>query len=224
MRRVSFFARESAHRTGGRMNNGPETRTTRHGLPVAQGLYDPRHEHDACGMGFVANVRGVKSRDIVLKGLQVLANMEHRGACGCDAETGDGAGILIQIPHAFFARDCPLSGFTLPKPGKYAVGMVFLPVDTTLRMQCEGILERIAREEQLSVLGWRDTPVDASAIGRVARGSQPYIEQVFLGCPDELDEDSFERRLYLVRKRVESEVARDKALANVFYIPSLSCR
>jgi glutamate synthase domain-containing protein 2/glutamate synthase domain-containing protein 1/glutamate synthase domain-containing protein 3 len=175
-------------------------------------------------MGFVANVRGVKSRDIVRKGLEVLANMEHRGACGCDAETGDGAGILIQIPHSFFARECPLSGFTLPEAGRYAVGMVFLPVDTTLRMQCEGILERIAREEKLRVLGWRDTPVDASAVGRVARGSQPYIEQVFLGCPDDLDEDAFERRLYLVRKRVESEVARDKALANVFYIPSLSCR
>ena len=144
-----------------------------HRLPPAQGLYDPRNEHDACGMGFVASLRGEKSHDIITKGLEILINLAHRGACGCDPETGDGAGITIQIPHTFFARECPLSGFSLPNPGEYAVGMVFLPVDTHDRLQCEGIVERIAREEGLSVLGCRDTPVDETAIVRVARGSQP---------------------------------------------------
>ena len=99
------------------------------GLPSAQGLYDPRHEHDACGIGFVANIEGRKSHDIVLKGIQILINLTHRGACGCDPQTGDGAGILIQIPHAFFERECSRLGFTLPAPGEYGVGMVFLPVE-----------------------------------------------------------------------------------------------
>src|SRR6185369_4263292 len=144
------------------------------GLPAAQGLYDPRHEHDACGIGFVASVKGLKSHDIILKGIQVLINLTHRGACGCDPETGDGAGVLIQIPHQFFARECSSLGFTLPSAGEYGVGMVFLPVEKHARLHCEGIVERIVREEGLRVLGWRDTPIDGSAIGRVARVSQPY--------------------------------------------------
>ena len=113
-------------------------------LPPAQGLYDPAKEHDACGVGFVANIEGRKSHDIVLKGIQVLINLTHRGACGCDPETGDGAGILIQIPHSFFDRECTKLGFTLPAPGEYGIGMVFLPVDRQERMLCEGILEKIA--------------------------------------------------------------------------------
>ncbi len=166
-----------------------------HGLPAPQGLYDPAHEHDACGMGLVANIRGQKSHDIVCKGIEVLVRLTHRGACGCDPETGDGAGILIQIPHRFFARECAALGFTLPSPGKYGVGMLFLPVERLPRLQCEGILERIVREEGLTVLGWRDTPVDGSAVGRVARVSQPYIEQIFVGGPATLNEDAFERKL-----------------------------
>ena len=195
------------------------------GLPPAQGLYDPRHEHDACGMGFVASLRGEKSHSILEKGLEILMNLAHRGACGCDPETGDGAGITIQIPHAFFARECPLSGFSLPEPGGYAVGMVFLPVDTHPRLQCEGIFERIVREEGLTVLGWRDTPVDETAIGRVARGSQPYIEQIFIGRPVVMDQDAFERRLYVIRKRTEREIAEsEEDWKDWFYIPSLSSR
>jgi glutamate synthase (NADPH/NADH) large chain len=195
------------------------------GLPSAQGLYHPANEHDACGMGFVANVRGEKSHSILEKGLEVLVNLTHRGACGCDPETGDGAGVLIQIPHKFFVRECRTLGFELPEPGRYAVGMAFLPVDKQPRLQCEGILERIIREEGLMVLGWRDTPVDGSAIGRVARGSQPYIEQFFAGCPSELDEDEFERKLYVVRKRAENEIAKsDIEDRDFFYVPSLSCR
>ena len=176
-------------------------------------------------MGFVASIRGEKSHEIIEQGIQVLIRLTHRGACGCDPETGDGAGILIQIPHKFFARECAQLGFTLPEPGAYGVGMTFLPVEKHPRLQCEGILERIAREEDLSVLGWRDTPVDGSAVGRVARVSQPYIQQVFIACPAGLDEDAFERKLYVVRKRVEAEVeASEIEEKGMFYIPSLSAR
>jgi glutamate synthase domain-containing protein 1 len=198
---------------------------TTNGPPPAQGLYHPAQEHDACGIGFVANVRGQKSHEIIEKGIQVLLNLAHRGACGCDPETGDGAGILLQIPHKFFVRECGTLGFELPKPGAYGVGMTFLPVEKHERLQCEGILERIIREEGLAVLGWRDTPCFASAIGRVARGSQPYIQQIFVGCGAFTDEDAFERKLYVVRKRAESEMASSGIqYADVFHIPSLSCR
>jgi glutamate synthase (NADPH/NADH) large chain len=197
----------------------------KNGLPPAQGLYDPAHEHDACGIGFVASIRCEKSHEIVRQGIQVLINLTHRGACGCDPETGDGAGILIQIPHKFFARECSQLGFELPAEGEYAVGMTFLPVEKHQRLQCEGILERIISEEGLSVLGWRDTPVNGDAIGRVARASQPYIQQIFVGRPEGLDEDAFERKLYVVRKLAEREIAEsDVQDKEFFYIPSLSAR
>jgi glutamate synthase (NADPH) large chain len=198
---------------------------SRNGLPPAQGLYNPAHEHDACGIGFVASIGGHKSHDIISKGIQVLLNLAHRGACGCDPETGDGAGVLIQIPHKFFARECEKLGFALPKAGTYGVGMTFLPVEKHQRLQCEGILERIVREEGMTLLGWRDTPVYASAIGRVARASQPYIQQIFVRCAPGMDEDAFERKLYVVRKRAENEI-RESGIedAEMFYIPSLSCR
>jgi len=195
------------------------------GLPLPQGLYDPRNEHDACGIGFVVNIKGEQSHDIILRGLQVLINLTHRGACGCDPETGDGAGILIQIPHKFFARECAALGFTLPPPGAYGVGMVFLPVEPRQRLLVEGVLERIAREEGLTVLGWRDAPVNVDAIGRVARASQPYIEQIFIRGSLGMSQDELERKLYIVRKRAESEILassiHDKEF---FYIPSLSSR
>ena len=195
------------------------------GLPPAQGLYDPQFEHDACGIGFVANIKGQKSHDIIVKGIQVLVNLTHRGACGCDPETGDGAGVLIQIPHKYFARECAKLGFTLPAAGEYGVGMTFLPVEPRARLEAEGILERIVAEEGLTVLGWRDTPIDGGAIGRVARNSQPYIQQIFVGKAKGMSEDRLERKLYVVRKRAEIEVAgsgiEDK---DFFYIPSLSAR
>ena len=195
------------------------------GLPGKQGLYDPANEHDACGIGFVVNIRGEKSHDIILKGLRILINLTHRGACGCDPDTGDGAGILIQIPHAFFARECAKVGFTLPPPGEYGVGMVFLPVERHHRLLVEGIVERIAGEEGLTVLGWRDTPINANAIGRIARASQPYIEQIFIRGAHGMSQDELERKLFVVRKRAEAEVAasdiQDKGF---FYIPSLSSR
>jgi glutamate synthase (NADPH/NADH) large chain len=210
-----------------------------YGAPPAQGLYDPAQEHDACGIGFVANIHGEKSHEIIRSGVQVLLNLAHRGACGCDAETGDGAGVLIQIPHEFYARECAALGFQLPQPGAYGVGMTFLPVEKHARLQCEGIVERIVREEGLSLLGWRDTPVYGSAIGRVARASQPYIQQIFIGRTvsesspagaSGSDEDTFERKLYVVRKRAENEIRElgGRGLgdedAGMFYIPSLSCR
>ncbi|MGA2411282.1 MAG: glutamate synthase subunit alpha, partial [Candidatus Binataceae bacterium] len=193
--------------------------------PEAQGLYHPRNEHDACGMGLVASIRGEKSHDIIRKGIEVLINLTHRGAAGCDPETGDGAGILIQIPHVFFARECGELGMRLPEPGAYGVAMVFLPVEKHSRLQCEGVFERIAAEEGLTVLGWRDTPVNGDAIGREARASQPYIEQFFVGSPKNLEEDAFERLLYRVRRRTENEIAdSDVEDKDSFYIPSFSCR
>ena len=143
--------------------------------PDQQGLYHPQNEHDACGMGLVASIRGEKTHDIIRKGLEVLINLTHRGASGCDPETGDGAGILIQIPHAFFELECGKLGMKLGESGTYGVAMVFLPVDRHARLMCEGVLERMAQAEGLSVMGWRDTPVNGDAIGREARASQPYI-------------------------------------------------
>ena len=193
--------------------------------PAAQGLYEPRNEHDACGVGFIVSIKAEASHDIVLKGLEILVNLAHRGACGCDSETGDGAGILIQIPHEFFSREVKSLGFALPPSGEYAIAMCFLPVEPQQRLACEGLLEKISREEGLSVLGWRDAPVQVDAIGRVARASQPYIEQFFVGRPASLTSDQFERKLFVVRKRVEALVAasdmRDKGF---FYIPSFSSR
>src|SRR5271165_5269165 len=194
-------------------------------IPESQGLYHPRNEHDACGMGLVASIRGEKSHDIIRKGLEVLINLTHRGAAGCDPETGDGAGILIQIPHVFFARECGELGMQLPGPGEYGVAMCFLPVDKHSRLQCEGVFERIAQAEGLTLLGWRDTPVNGDAIGREARASQPYIEQLFVAKPKGLDEEAFERLLYRVRRRTENEMAAsDIEGKDFFYVPSLSCR
>ncbi len=188
-------------------------------------LYDPRNEHDACGIGFIVNVNAERSHDVILKGIQILVNLAHRGASGSDPKTGDGAGITIQIPHIFFARECNKLGFTLPPEGEYGVGMLFLPVEPQPRFECEAIIERIVQEEGLSMLGWRDTPVDADAIGRVARVSQPYIEQVFIRCALGMTTDELERKLYVVRKRAESEIAESTILnKNFFYVPSLSAR
>ena len=198
------------------------------GLPEPQGLYHPSHEHDACGMGFVANIKGQKSHEIIEKGIQVLINLTHRGACGCDPETGDGAGLLIQIPHKFFAREAASLGFTLPAAGEYGVGMVFLPVEKQQRLQAEGIIERIVEQEGLRLLGWRDTPINGTAIGRIARASQPYIEQIFVSPADTthpISTDKLERKLYIVRKRAENEInATDMDDRGMFSMPSLSAR
>jgi glutamate synthase (NADPH) large chain len=196
--------------------------------PPSQGLYHPSFEHDACGMGFVVNLGGEKSHAIILQGIEILINLTHRGACGCDPETGDGAGLLIQIPHEFLKRECAnleSGGFELPDAGRYGVGMMFLPVDREARLLCEGIVERIARETGLTVLGWRDTPVNGDAIGREARAKQPYIEQVFFGCEQDIQQDDLERKLYVVRRRAESEIAASQIREkDFFYSPSMSSR
>jgi glutamate synthase domain-containing protein 2/glutamate synthase domain-containing protein 1/glutamate synthase domain-containing protein 3 len=176
-------------------------------------------------MGLVASIRGEKSHDIIRKGLEVLINLTHRGAAGCDPETGDGAGILIQIPHVFFKRECGELGLQLPEAGGYGVAMCFLPVDRHSRLQCEGVLERISNEEGAAVIGWRDTPVNGDAVGREARASQPYIEQLFVRRPEGMDEPAFERLLYRIRRRTENEIcASEIDDKETFYIPSLSCR
>ncbi|HEX6513842.1 MAG TPA: glutamate synthase central domain-containing protein, partial [Chloroflexota bacterium] len=194
-----------------------------------EGLYEPSFEHDACGIGFVANIAGKKSHQIIQQGLRVLDNLAHRGACGCDPRTGDGAGILMQLPHEFLQRRAREEGFSLPDPGEYGVGMVFLPRPRGPRFtydldQCELLFEEAVREEGLRVLGWRKVPVDLSACGDVAREVVPEIRQIFVGrgSPEQTQEQ-LERKLYIVRKRVERAV-RDAGMrdANMFFVCSLS--
>jgi glutamate synthase (NADPH/NADH) large chain/glutamate synthase (ferredoxin) len=194
------------------------------GLPAPDGLYHPAHEHDACGIGFVANIKGRKSHDIVRKALEVLNNLEHRGAQGFDSRTGDGAGILLQIPHEFLARVAPQSRISLPRAQEYGVGMVFLPQAPSGRRLCEQVIEQAIAEEGQRLLGWRDVPVKASEIGETARDTMPAIRQVFV-ARDILSEADFERKLYVIRKRIESSI-RDSAIPGRgdFYVSSLSCR
>ena len=148
--------------------------------PVEQGLYDPRFEHSACGVGLVANIQGVKSHNVIAQGLEVLINLRHRGAAGADPETGDGAGLLVQMPHRFFAKEARGLGFGLPEPGDYAVGVVFLPQDVGERAACERAVERVVAEEGQTFLGWRDVPVSRDAIGVLAARVMPVIRQFFV--------------------------------------------
>jgi len=197
---------------------------THPGLPPAQGLYDPAHEHDACGVGFVVDIKGRKSHAIVSQALTVLKNLLHRGACGCEVNTGDGAGILIQMPHRFLERECGRLGLTLPAPGHYGAGLVFLPRDGAERAECRAILERTVAEEGQVTLGWRPVPTDSSPIGPSARSVEPVCEQVFIARgPAVPDRAAFERKLYVIRKRAEHAV-RNSAIGErkYFYLPSLS--
>ena len=193
-------------------------------IPPKQGLYDPAHEHDACGVGFVVNIRGEKSHEIVVKALEVLCNLEHRGACGCDPLTGDGAGILMQIPHDFLRREAERLRFDLPAPGEYGVGMVFLPLDVQKRNACEAMFERIVHEEGQHVIGWRSVPVDPANCGDIARQAMPSVRQIFIGRGAGIaDEEALERKLYVIRKRVTAEAARmGLAEGDLFYVCSLS--
>jgi glutamate synthase (ferredoxin) len=194
--------------------------------PGPQGLYDPRHEHDACGVGFVVDLRGRKSANIVQNAIQVLLNLEHRGACGCEINTGDGAGILLQIPHKFLVGKCDRLGIKLPAPGQYGVGVVFLPTAADSRQACERLFEQAVREEGQVFLGWRDVPTDNSMLGPTAVKSQPVIRQLFIGRGPSIEtDDAFERKLYVIRRRVRQAVRRsDIAEKAHFYIPSLSAR
>ena len=188
-----------------------------------QGLYDPQQEHDACGVGVVASIKGVWSHDIVDKALQVLINLGHRGACGSDPDTGDGAGVLLQMPHAFLAGECSRLGISLPVAGRYGVGMLFLPRDPAQAEACERTLSEIIAQEGQLLLGWRDVPVDDSRIGEHARQTQPRIRQMFVGAGDGIaDEEELGRKLYVIRRRVERAVAESGISEDDgFYIPSL---
>jgi glutamate synthase (ferredoxin) len=193
-------------------------------VPHEQGLYDPRREHDACGVGFVVDLNGRRSHGLVEKALRVLRNLEHRGACGCESNTGDGAGLLLQMPHRFLAAAAPEAKVRLPGPGEYGAGIVFLPTNPQNRRQCEGLFEKIVREEGQTVLGWRDVPTDNEMIGPTARAGEPVMRQVFIGrAPSLFDDAAFERKLYVIRKRVENAVRSSKIeQRETFYVVSLS--
>lgn len=195
-----------------------------YGLPPQQGLYDPSMEKDNCGVGFIAHMKGVKSHDIVQQGVQILANLHHRGAVGADPNTGDGAGILIQVPHKFLSKKAAELGFTLPNAGEYGVGMLFLPQEPNARYYCEGICERVLEEEGLSLLGWRDVPQNPKACGLTAGGTRPMVHQLFIDKGD-LDKDTFERKLYIVRKLIEKAIRdADHKYMEAFYIISMSSK
>ncbi|MUM31528.1 glutamate synthase subunit alpha, partial [Mycobacterium sp. CBMA361] len=177
--------------------------TPQHGGPNKVGLYNPAHEHDACGVAMVADIHGRRSRDIVDKAITALLNLEHRGAAGAEPNTGDGAGILLQVPDAFLRAVCAEEGMELPAEGSYATGIAFLPQsarDATLA--CEAV-EKIVEAEGLQVLGWRDVPFDDSSLGALARDAMPTLRQVFIVGASDMD---LERRVYVIRKRAEHEL------------------
>ncbi len=166
------------------------------GFPAAGGMYDPRHEKDACGVGFVADIKNRKSHVIIEHGLKILENLDHRGAVGADPKAGDGCGMLVQIPHRFFQEECAALGFTLPEPGHYAVGQYFVPRDAEARARIEKIIEATIVAEGQVLLGWRDVPVDNSDLGTSVTPTEPCHRQVFIGrSTDIADEETFERRL-----------------------------
>src|SRR6266404_5836735 len=207
---------------------------TQPGHPAKQGLYDPQFEHESCGLGFVVDVEGRRSRRIVDQAIQVLLNLEHRGACGCEANTGDGAGILLQIPHRFLARQCAQRKFSLPAAGEYGVGMVFLPRNGASRRECERLFEMIVRDEGQRVLGWRTVRTDDSGLGPTALASKPVVRQIFIARETRShaqdaratteDDAAFERKLYVIRKRVSKGARRGIHERGMFYVASLSSR
>jgi len=195
-------------------------------MPPAQGLYDPSREHDACGVGFVADLKARPSHKIIEHGLQILENLTHRGAVGADPLAGDGAGILVQIPHAFLKEACASLRIQLPEPGHYAVGHMFMPRSQAQRIYCESVVERVADAEDLRVLGWRDVPTDNSCLSAPVIETEPRHRQVFIGCgPGIEDEATFERKLYILRKVISNTINGETGGRDIgFYTVSLSCR
>src|SRR3981189_739444 len=194
--------------------------------PPAEGLYDPSLEKDSCGVGFIANIKGKKSHQIVSDALNILCNLEHRGAVGADPRAGDGAGILVQIPHAFFARKTKELGFTLPRPGESAVGALFMPKEKAWRKVIQSIIADQIKDEQLTLLGWRDVPSDNFSLGETVKPTEPAHMQVFIGRGAHIKNDEqFERRLYILRKSISQAIyqRRDRGLAG-YYPVSMSCR
>lgn len=198
--------------------------TNSYGFPNKQGMYDPSLESDNCGVGFIAHIKGVKSHYIVKQGIQILANLHHRGAVGADPLTGDGAGILIQVPHQFLAKKAKDCGFTLPNEGEYGVGMIYLPQEPNALNFCEGVCERVLEQESLELIGWRNVPQNINACGQTAGGTRPIVHQLFVkkGILSTLD---FERKLYVVRKQIEAAIKNaSHAYTEGFYVCSLSSR
>src|SRR5438067_8282787 len=194
--------------------------------PGKQGLYDPRHEHDACGLGFIAHIKGKKSHAIITQGLQILKNLTHRGATGADPLQGDGAGILIQLPDAFLRRVCGRQGLTLPAIGQYGVGMVFLPKEPASRMACEQEIERAIASEGQVLVGWRDVPTENSGLSERTKEVEPVIRQVFIARGSTaMDQDALERKLYIIRKKSGHAIQALKLThGKEFYVPSMSTR
>ncbi len=191
-----------------------------------EGLYDPAYEHDACGVGFICNIQNEPSHEIVTKGIEMLVNMEHRGACGCDERTGDGTGIMLQLPHEFLGGILEDLGVGRREPGAYASGLVFLPTDPRERAACMEQFEDVVRAEGQEFLGWRKVPTDDSHVGDAAREMEPDIWQIFIGHgPGWTDQDAFERKLYVIRKVIEYVVRHSPLIQkDAFYVPSLSTR
>ena len=203
------------------------TQMTNHGLPAAQGLYDPRFEHDACGVGCVVNLKGEKSHDVIHKALDILVNLSHRGACGCDEMTGDGAGIMMQLPEKFLRKKCGELGIKLP-PGSYefASGLIFLPRNSIEREECKQMYADIVRAEGQQFLGWRDVPVNNEVLGDIARTAEPFLSQIFIGRGKGItDNRHFDRKLYVIRKQMFNAVWRSNLTEKRFYYTcSLSCQ
>jgi glutamate synthase (NADPH/NADH) large chain len=196
-------------------------------LPPEQGLYDPNNEHDACGVGFIVNIKGHKSHEMIEQGLEILKNLTHRGAVGADPLAGDGAGILIQIPDAFLRDKCQADhAITLPVVGEYGIGMVFLPRNAEKRTACEQVMERVITTEGQTVLGWRDVPTNNKGLGASVKTIEPVVRQIVVAKGDNcVDQDQFERKLFVIRKVIEHAVVRELGLDKAhFYIPSFSSR
>jgi glutamate synthase (NADPH/NADH) large chain len=194
---------------------------------IDQGLYDPANEHDACGVGFVAHIKGHKAHSIIQQGLKILENLDHRGAVGADKLMGDGAGILIQIPDEYYRAEMLVQGIDLPPPGEYGVGMIFLPKEHASRLACEQELERAIKAEGQVLIGWRDVPIDAEMpMSPTVRAKEPIIRQVFIARgPDVIVPDALERKLYVIRKTASSAIQRLKLTHSAeYYVPSMSCR
>ena len=195
--------------------------------PPKQGLYDPQFEHDSCGVGFVVHMKGRKSHQLVTDALQILVNLDHRGACGCEANTGDGAGILMQTPHEFLAAATEKLGFKLPAPGQYGTGMLFMPKNPAEREAVKAALAKIISGEGQTLLGWRDIPTDNSSLGKTAVAAEPHMMQVFIGRNPALkDVPAFERKLYVIRKLAEQQIRYGGKISGGkwFYVSSLSSR
>jgi glutamate synthase (NADPH) large chain len=206
----------------------PATAVTANGMPKAQGLYDPRNEHDACGVGFIAQMKGVKSHQIIKDGLFMLENLTHRGAVGADPLMGDGAGVLVQIPDRFFREEMGKQGIELPPVGQYGVGHWFMPQDLAQRARMDEIIREAANSEGLPLIGFRDVPVDNSSLSKAPEiaASEPFHRQVFVGRTPDIDNDEeYEARLYLLRKVISGRVYAENNNRDIgAYCVSLSAR